>query len=63
MLTEPWFGQVLIYGYLGFLSLIWLMMVFAVNKWGERWKVIEPQRILPLPSRLSTFAYQLETSR
>ena len=43
MLTEPWFGQVLIYGYLGFLSLIWLLMVVAVSKWGERWQVMEPQ--------------------
>ena len=42
MLTEPWVGQILIYGYLGFLSLIWLVMVIAVAKWGEKWAVLEP---------------------
>ena len=42
MLTEPWVGEMLIYGYLGFLSLIWLMMVIAVSKWGEKWAVMEP---------------------
>ena len=43
MLTELWVGQVLIYGYLAFLSLIWLLMVIAVSKWGVRWQVAEPQ--------------------
>jgi len=42
MLTEPWIGQLLIYGYLSFLSLIWLLMVVAVTKWGEKWKIDEP---------------------
>ena len=43
MLTEPLVGEMLIYGYLGFLSLIWLMMVIAVSKWGHKWMVVEPQ--------------------
>ena len=61
MLTEPWVGQILIYGYLGFLSLIWLMMVIAVSKWGEKWTVLEPSH-LPVMHRLSASVSQPETS-
>ena len=43
MLAEPWVGQMLIYGYLGLLSLIWMLMVVAVSKWGRKWEISEPQ--------------------
>ena len=53
MLTEPWVGQLLIYGYLGLLSLIWMLMVVAVSKWGRKWEIAEPQNKPSVPSSVS----------
>ncbi len=42
MFGEPWFGQMLSTSYLVFLSFIWSLMVIAVSKWGQRWKIERP---------------------
>ena len=43
MLGEPWLGDVLIVGYLAFLTLIWFVMVLAVSKWGRSWEILRPE--------------------
>jgi chlorobactene glucosyltransferase len=43
MLGDPLFGEILIAGYLLFLTLIWFIMVLAVSKWGRAWEVDCPE--------------------
>jgi glycosyltransferase involved in cell wall biosynthesis len=46
---NPFFTQFFVYGYLGLLTVVWLLMLFGLSKWGEKWKVEEPKT--PPPER------------
>jgi chlorobactene glucosyltransferase len=41
--AEPAFGTVLLVGYLGLMSLLWLLLWAGVPKWGEKWRLQRPE--------------------
>ena len=47
MLAEPWLGDVLIVGYLGLLTMVWGLMLLAVQNWGRDWRIAEPTESSP----------------
>jgi chlorobactene glucosyltransferase len=42
--AEPAFGTVLLAGYLGLMSLLWLLLWAGVPKWGTKWRLQRPEQ-------------------